>query len=115
MKTLIVKQGWTSDEYYDGYPDTVKLEFTEENIEKIRQHLEYAHKNKVTISANDVCSSSHDKEDEYREDVIELRIMQWGDIYYYSQSKYDATTQFESEGFELDDILRERILNDDES
>ena len=108
MKELTVEVGFTTD--CMGEVSSIKLQFSENVLESIAKHQAYVKDNsdvfKVVINFDCWLLDDDGNEADFRIDGGELFI--FGEtLYYYTQSKYDASVQVESYSFQLTDILTE--------
>lgn len=114
-KTFKLAVGWTT-EYFPGDVENVVLELDESDIEKILKHRQYLKDNpdlyKVVQSANAEFLDSEGEETDFRTEGPDLFIFKER-VYIYAQSKYDASTQIESESLDIEDIINAKF-NEDE-
>ena len=114
MKELTVEVGFTTD--CMGEVSSIKLEFSDNVLESIRKYQAYVKDNsdvfKVVMDFDAELLDSDGNETEFfRTYGGELFIFQ-ETLYYFTQSKYDASVQIESNEFQLTDILTEEEYDD---
>ncbi len=115
MKTITFEKSWET-EYLDA-PCGIKLEFSNEEIEAIRKHQEYAKENNVSIemkhwNAELFDDTECEEEADFRMESPEILILSGGGLYFQAVCKHDYSLRFESEQFDLDD-LEEKFSNND--
>lgn len=98
-KELIVEVGFSTDPMWEV--SHFGLEFSQEDLLKIRKHQAYLQDNpdifKVVMWFDGECFSDEDKTpSDFRTDGGELFIFKER-VYYYTQSRYDASFQYESQ------------------
>ena len=106
---------WTQD--YSEAPSSVLLEFTDEEIERIKKLQAIAAENDVSIRM-DFCANEYFQDADKDDDsgfVKTVPCTNWkvgyecltiyaGKIFYYAQSSYDSRDQIECEGFTIEQI-----------
>lgn len=107
MKTITLEKAFQTNEYSET-PSYIKLTFTPEEIAKIQKHQEYVKENDDVIVCLDFMAELF--EDEEMQEESEFRVghshlkIYYDQMYYYAQSKWDSTDQFESEGFTIEQL-----------
>jgi hypothetical protein len=110
-KELIVEVGFTTDPM--GEISHFGLDFSEKDLQLIKKHQIYLHENpdifKVVMFFDGECFADEDKTpSDFKTDGGELFIFKER-IYYYTQSRYDASYQYESQ-----EITNEEIFGEDD-
>ncbi len=118
MKTKIFKLevDWTT-EYFPGDVESILLELTEEDIEKILKHRQYIKNHSdvecvIQDSNAEFLNSEGEEDTEFRPQGPKLRIFEEC-VYVFAQSKYDAGTQIESEALSIDTIINAKFDEDE--
>jgi hypothetical protein len=94
-------------------PQYVSIEFTDEQLHRIRKHVQYSIRHGVEVSMPHGDIEYFDDEtieSDFRSDVEDIRIS-GNRCYYYAQSKYDSSVQIESEPFSV--ILKNKQFSFD--
>lgn len=111
---------WTQD--YSEAPSSVLLEFTEQEIERIKKLQALAVENDVSIRmdfcANEYFDDAYINDDSGRVEMkscvnwnvgFECLTIYAGKIFYYAQSSYDSRDQIECEGFTIEQIENSNV------
>lgn len=114
MNLIIVPIIWTSNEYIFN-PDSVTLQFTDQEIEKLKLCINLASQHDITVSL-DICAENNlEDTTDFTPGYECIRIYSTGILYYYAQSKYDASIQIESEAFTIDTIINTSVNADNKA
>lgn len=106
MKTIKLLKSWES-EYADA-PAAMKLEFSDNDIEKIKKHTQYSKENNVTIDypfwAELFSDEECEEESDFRAEGEKIIITQSGRMYFTAVHKHNYEEKFESDAFRVEDI-----------
>ena len=91
---------YRSNEYVE-YPETITLELSDHQLELINKSINFMKENPNIWSVNVDAFIELDSEEYFKIDASYVIVFPSGRCFVYAQSKWDASVNFESEGFEI--------------
>lgn len=104
IKSITLPVVFYTNEHVD-FPENITIYLSEKDIKKIKNHLQYAKDNDVSISMEICVEDEAFEKSGFVPSVELLKIYPGGYIYYYAQSKWSGGDQIETKGFKLDDLI----------